>query len=44
MNTEKFTDVEKLMVKLAFTSYLSLFGRSGDIKHIIGKALKQIDP
>jgi hypothetical protein len=44
MNKGKFMDVDKLMVKLSFTSYLSLFGRSGDIKQIIGKALKQIDP
>lgn len=55
MNTEKFSIVEKLMVKLAFISYLSLFGRKWDIKqvidktsydtwHIIHKALKQINP
>lgn len=44
MSMEKFTDVEKLMVKLAFISYLSLFGRSWNIKQIIGKALKQINP
>jgi hypothetical protein len=41
---EKFTDVEKLMVKLAFTSYLSLFGHAGNIKPVIDKALKQINP
>lgn len=44
MKTEKFTDVEKLMVKLAFISYLSLFGHDSNLKHMIGKALKQINP
>lgn len=44
MSAEKFTDVEKLMVKLTFISYLSLFGRNWDIKHTINHALKQINP
>jgi hypothetical protein len=51
MNTEKFSEVEKLMVKLSFISYLSLFGRKNiinktgwDIKNIIHKALRQINP
>ena len=44
METEKFSDVEKLMVKLAFISYLSLFGRGSNLNYTIRKALKMVHP
>jgi len=55
MQAKEFNETDKLMVKLAFISYLSLLERKWDIKqvidktrcdtrHIIHKALKQITP